>query len=455
VVKRANGSGNYSDRLDADLVPMAVDAEMATLGSILIDESVLIPVTRVVKPKHFHRPAHTAIFEAMVKLKAAGTAIDLMTVATETKNSQVVKEAGGVVYLTKLTECVAVATHARHYAETVYRAAARREMMDAGAELVRTAYDETENFDDLVPRARAILARVDDHAEHAETGDVYDALIDLVADRGDALSTGTLALDRMLGGGLRPGKLMVLTGRSGAGKTWIWTGMEVAAIDAGARVCDFTLEMSRAERIARLGACKFGGAALRLLDPPKHWTKADHELYADISAWLSGKPIKIFERQQEIHNITTLARMYGADLVGIDYYQNLQKPADMKRASGDDIDASLAGEIERLAKPPGEMGPCVIVVSQLNQREGMKYGAHLNAKCDAHISMVEGEPIGNKPTVTLVPEKNRWAPDAKSGVEFTFVMDKTRGQLIPVDPGMSEPRTVTAYEPDYEKGGNW
>ena len=245
----------------------------------------------------------------------------------------------------------------------------------------------------------------------------------------------------MLGGaGLVPGKLLVITGRSGAGKTWIATGMLVSAIDSGARVCDFTLEMSRSSRVARMGAAKFGPDALRLTRPPGTWTNEDHALYARIAAWLDRKPVRIFERQYDVHSITTLARMHEAEVVLVDYYQNLRRPPEASRMGADDVDRVLSEELESLVRLTG---CCLVVVSQLNKDGGMKYGSWLNTKCDAHLSMVETETSSGLPAVRIEPEKNRWAPDARAGIEQTYIMDKTRGRLLPVDDHAHEPAGMT------------
>ena len=428
-------------RTNDALVPLATDAERATLGAILTDGRQYVPVARVVKAGHFHRPVHALIFETMTDLHRAGSSIDFVTIGQALSGSDELREAGGLPYIAGLAERVPVAAHARHYAEQVYRAAMRRNLIGAAGELARTAYDDDEKFDDLMPKARAILDQIDDHAQHSETGSVDDALLDLIEERPSGWPTGVPTLDDMLGGaGLVPGKLLVITGRSGAGKTWIATGMLVSAIDSGARVCDFTLEMSRSSRVARMGAAKFGPDALRLTRPPGTWTNDDHALYARIAAWLDRKPVRIFERQYDVHSITTLARMHEAEVVLVDYYQNLRRPPEASRMGADDVDRVLSEELESLVRLTG---CCLVVVSQLNKDGGMKYGSWLNTKCDAHLSMVETETSSGLPAVRIEPEKNRWAPDARAGIEQTYIMDKTRGRLLPVDDHAHEPAGMT------------
>ena len=436
MAKRKNKPAKNQGR---DPIIAAIDSERAVLGSLMLDSSKVINVARIVKARHFARPGHKAIYLAIMGLSRDDMALDPVTVGEALENQGKLNEAGGMPYLVQLVEKTPTSSHAEHYARQVYHAAKRNEIIEAAGSIAKEAYDESKPFDRVLPKVRQIIDQVDDHDAQSETGAVEDALMDLMQPRPDPWSTGVRALDTLMGGGLAPGRIIVITGRSGLGKTWIATGMEVSALDAGISTLDFTLEMSRSARVARFGAAKFGADHMRLLGNSERWTKEDRERFGTTADWIIQKELKIFERQFDIRSISTLVRIHNPKMVVIDYYQNLARPSGCR--SNDDADQELSREIEKMVQATG---CCCIVVSQLNKDGSMKYGSWLNNRCDGRLH-IEPEPdsdTAGMQAIKVTPQKMRHAPDADSGAEEILLMDKTRGRLVP----MSRERSYNAQE---------
>ncbi len=99
-------------------------------------------------------------------------------------------------------------------------------------------------------------------SEARQTGPRCDALREVVANRVDRYSTGIGELDRVLGGGIVPGSLVLLGGSPGIGKSTL-TGMAMANLQAGGNE---TLYVSGEESAAqvRMRAERLGPAALEV-----------------------------------------------------------------------------------------------------------------------------------------------------------------------------------------------
>ncbi len=67
------------------LPPQALDAEMAVLGSMLIEQEALERAFDILKAEHFYKTAHQKVFAAMYALTGRGQAVDLITVTEELK----------------------------------------------------------------------------------------------------------------------------------------------------------------------------------------------------------------------------------------------------------------------------------------------------------------------------------------------------------------------------------
>ena len=63
--------------------PQSQDAEMAVIGSILLDNYSYHPASEYVTPEMFYKRSHQEIFQAMKNLSLRGGAIDVITLTEE------------------------------------------------------------------------------------------------------------------------------------------------------------------------------------------------------------------------------------------------------------------------------------------------------------------------------------------------------------------------------------
>ena len=68
-----------SNLLEEKIPPQAIDAEMAVLGSMLLDAEAVTDALEILKPEHFYKESHQKIFAAMKNLADRGQAIDIIT----------------------------------------------------------------------------------------------------------------------------------------------------------------------------------------------------------------------------------------------------------------------------------------------------------------------------------------------------------------------------------------
>lgn len=410
---------------ESSLLPSDPASEEALLGSLIIDDDRFPEAAQIVQASHFHGPGRAAVFAAMMAVRHGGGRIDNVTVRSALEAAgEPPPTTGWAAELTRLMEQVPTATHVVHYAETVRRKADQRRMIAAAGEIARLGHD---GADDALDQARAILAAMDADSSRAESGTIDDALSDLLAPRPDGWSTGVGVLDQWLGDvGLVPGRVLTLSGKSGVGKTWLACMATMSALEAGARVAFFTLEMTRAEVLVRLAASRLGGRTLRLLRASTRWTDADRETFREMVALFDGKDISVYQSTSSPFDIAVKARRTSADVVVVDWYQQLDDRWAIDQTA-DQVDRTHSLALLDLAI---RGNACVVVVSQLNKDGSMKYGAWLNAYSAAHLTL--SNDADAESTVILKPEKNRWGVDSAGGCEARFFMDKSRGSLTPL-----------------------
>ncbi len=207
------------------LPPHDLDSEEAVLGSILIDSDQIKMLT--LSTADFYHEPHSFIYNVMLKLKEEGVGIDQITVAQRLNETDKLEPSGGAGYLSHLVAITPSSLDCQHYAEIVQRLSNSRRLIAAGEAITRVGYEAGPDTAGAVAKADKILLDVRKTAggSHIITPEDRDRiLMDRYGDlyekeKGIAVETGLIDLDKRLGGGLFPGDLIVLGARPGVGKT--------------------------------------------------------------------------------------------------------------------------------------------------------------------------------------------------------------------------------------------
>ena len=83
--------------------PHNLEAEVAALGALLLNEEALPVVLRYLRAEDFYRPAHRRVFEAIVALFNRSDPVDLITLTDELKRAETLDACGGASYISGLT----------------------------------------------------------------------------------------------------------------------------------------------------------------------------------------------------------------------------------------------------------------------------------------------------------------------------------------------------------------
>ena len=121
--------------------PHNLEAEEAVLGAVLASGRLLAEVAALLEEADFYRPAHRAIWRAMLRLTDRGQPTDPVTVLGELDDSRELADVGGGPFLHTLIEAVPTVANAGHYARLVAEDARRRRVIDLGIQLAHSDAD--------------------------------------------------------------------------------------------------------------------------------------------------------------------------------------------------------------------------------------------------------------------------------------------------------------------------
>lgn len=236
------------------LPPQALDAEMAVLGSMMIEQEALERAFNILKAEHFYKSAHQKIYKAMAALSERGQAVDLITLTEALKKEGFLAEIGGERYLSELMGKVSTAAHVEHYAKMVYDAALVRELINISTATVEECYKNQDEPTSLIDEAQAKLFQLNQKRElkgfvssKDMSGEVMQMIEKLIVDKNPikGVPTGFTKFD-LKTGGLRKSDLIILAARPSQGKTAMALNIAYhAAVVANFPVAIFSLEMNR------------------------------------------------------------------------------------------------------------------------------------------------------------------------------------------------------------------
>ena len=244
------------------LPPHDIDAEEAVNGSLLIDGKSIYQVDGQLRPEDFLSEANRWIYQAARSLYHRDEAIDQITIAQELERLGQLEKVGGPAYLNHLISIVPTSLDIEHYAQIVYRLSIMRQLISAADRISVMGYDADPDIASTLNKAEDVLFRLRtergrlDFVPIKSILDKYFEVAPLpeagVLQRLPHIYSGFRGLDELLGG-LQRSDLIILAGRPSMGKTSLALNIaRNAALEQGACVALFSLEMSRESLVQRL-----------------------------------------------------------------------------------------------------------------------------------------------------------------------------------------------------------
>ena len=350
-------------------LPWSKEAEQSVLGGLMLDNSAFSRVADLLHERSFWHAAHRTIWAAIAGMITANKPADVITVFEALKSIKQADDCGGLGYLNDLMQSVPSAAHARRYAEIVAEKASQRAVIEA-ADMVMAISRETAPVADKLDRIAVAFAGV--QRDQMRKGprllsDLMASAIDRYSDLADGKvtpgwATGIAPLDRILAGGLRPGKVYGLAARPSVGKSSAARAIALHLAQAGHPVLLLSQEMPADEivdcTVSQLGAIdNMHLATGKFTDDD--WTRLTEAVEA--AALL---PFHIDdEGGLTIGGIRGKARMVkGLRVLLLDYLQ--LSTSTLKGATTNDQVAEITKGLKQLAL---QLGIAVVVLSQLNR----------------------------------------------------------------------------------------
>ena len=359
--------------------PVAIDAEQAVLGSIIVNPDSFDKVGGMITADDFYVEEHKHIYSTLLKMYGQSKTIDVITLVNGLVEQGFRDEAGGLQYISLMVDSVPSVANVKDYAKIVKDKSLLRKLIGVCDEISSDAYNESNEVKTILDSAEQKIFDLTHNSESKEFRHIRDVLHLVYQDlelkqqtKGavDGAKTGFSGVDKMLVQ-MGKGDLVIVGARPGMGKTSFALNIATnVAKNTGKAVAIFSLEMSAEQLVTRVISSE------ALVDSHSLRTgrisNEDWPNIAEVASTLSGCEIYI----DDTSAITTtdmkakLRRLQNLGLVVIDYIGLMQTTANT------DNRAQQVGEISRNLKIMAkDFGIPIVCCAQLNRGTESRPGA--------------------------------------------------------------------------------
>jgi replicative DNA helicase len=356
--------------------PSNLEAEMAVIGSVLVDREIFAAVGEIVRPSDFYAHVHETIFAVLFELYERGEPLDKITVGEELRRRGALERVGGLSYISALMDTVQSAGSARYYATIVREKSVLRSLIHAGTQITQLGFEGEEDVPEALDRSEQLVYTIGERRGITDfmpvsrlMKDAFDHIDRLYHMRGDrtGLTSGFRDIDEMTTG-FQPGNFVIIAARPGMGKSSFALNMAVAAArEENAPIAFFSLEMSNSELIQRM-ICSEARISMNNMRrgniQPHQWEGMsqamgalnDLPIYLDDMGALTVSDVR--SRCRRLKSTVGLAAIF------IDYLQ-LMRPGVLARGANRNEELSeICRSLKITAK---DLGVPIVALAQLNR----------------------------------------------------------------------------------------
>ncbi len=315
-------------------MPNNIEAEKSVLGACFLSKYALEKSCEALSAEAFYYDANSKIFLCLQKLLEEHTPVDLTTVTTELKEKNILKEAGGVEYLTEIINFVPTAANIDYYIKKVEETAILRSLIETATDIATTGYNTEESVNETLDTAEKKILSIVKNRKSSEFRSIQDVMIKtrndlerLAETKGEitGLATGWYDFDKLTAG-LHENEFIIIAARPAMGKTAFALNLATnIAKNSEKSVALFNLEMG-AEQLALRILSSLGqveGYKLRtgklMNDDWKRVNEAISQL-SDTNIFIDDTPgITIGEIRAKCRRLASSEK--GLGIVIIDYLQ--------------------------------------------------------------------------------------------------------------------------------------
>lgn len=345
-------------------------AEQYVIGSLLVDPTAYTLVSQYLDEDCFYDPMCRDIWKAVDNMEKQGMPIDVISVSAELSKQ---KSNVTALDLMNISAQIASSAHVEYHAIRLQDLGRRRKLWVVGQQLSKVGLSEEILTADAHQEAIESIGGVFEKADGVFTlDDAMNSLNEIMVKNATVggVTTGTkTGMERFdEKGGLQKSDLIIVAGETSQGKTSLALCMTRHAIENGAKVAFYSMEMTKEQLTARLLSAKTNIPANNILYSGS-LAPSEIRMIDDARGKLPGENLFFDDKStSNIDSILLSIRMLKMqkDIDGavVDYLQILNVNSRSTSFSREQAMGDAARRFKNLAK---ELNIWIIALSQLSR----------------------------------------------------------------------------------------
>lgn len=345
-------------------------AELYVIGSLLVDPTAYTLVSQYLDEDCFYDPMCRDIWKAVDNMGKQGMPIDVISVSAELSKQ---KSNVTALDLMNISAQIASSAHVEYHAIRLQDLGRRRKLWVVGQQLSKVGLSEEILTADAHQEAIESIGGVFEKADGVFTlDDAMNSLNEIMVKNATVggVTTGTkTGMERFdEKGGLQKSDLIIVAGETSQGKTSLALCMTRHAIENGAKVAFYSMEMTKEQLTARLLSAKTNIPANNILYSGS-LAPSEMRMIDDARGKLPGENLFFDDKStSNIDSILLSIRMLKMqkDIDGavVDYLQILNVNSRSTSFSREQAMGDAARRFKNLAK---ELNIWIIALSQLSR----------------------------------------------------------------------------------------
>ncbi|MCQ2142638.1 MAG: replicative DNA helicase [Bacteroidales bacterium] len=366
--------------------PQALDVEEAVLGALLVEPGCIDEVMEDLTEKTcFYDERNQLIYEAMRALYNDHAPVDIVTVNEQLRRNNNLETVGGAVRLAELSSKISAAANIEFYTKILKQKWIQRRLITASYSILKTAYDEGANVEDLIDNAQSRIFEAVESSNTKEAQVMKDIINKAIGDlekaqeRKGGLSgvpSGYPSLDAITLG-WQASDLIILAARPSVGKTAFALNVaRNAAVDHNIPVAVFSLEMPAIQLAKRMMVSETGLDSKKIKGgtplESEDWKRLEEQLrrLSQAPLYIDDTPsLPVMEFRSKVKR---LVKEKKVQLIVVDYLQLMQGPAELRAFREQEV-AAISRTLKATAK---EHGVPIIALSQLSRNAVQRQGSN-------------------------------------------------------------------------------
>jgi hypothetical protein len=137
-----------------------IEAEVAVIGSILIDNQIFKQISDVINYQDFYYESHRIIYKAITEVIESEKVIDSIILNDYLKNVGSLDKCGGISYISSLTDNVPSTLVAKHYADIIKEKSLLRQLIKVGNDIVTKTSNPSLDLSSLLPEIQQAIVTI-------------------------------------------------------------------------------------------------------------------------------------------------------------------------------------------------------------------------------------------------------------------------------------------------------